>query len=506
MKRWKSIIAVLMSICLIAAAFLGTVGSAIAADTTADAELTVSSVQGYEGDTVTVTVAVTNNQGLASLGFRVGFDTSVLEFVEAAGPDSIFSGSIIMNEDVTDYVGYSYANTQDVKDNGVILTIKFKIVEGAELGVSSFDIYSYGMDEGEIDATYTDKEDKNKTQQAVIKLNNGGVEVLCNHKVQKNVVKEEATCTKPGLEETICERCNTVLDTKKIEATGHSFGEYTVTKEATCTEAGEKVRVCSKCGEEEKVEIPMTEHVAGNPEVTVEPTCEEAGESVIKCTVCGNVISKNLLEALGHKYDSYTIKKEVSQTEDGLMERTCMVCGKTESIVLPKLESVKPVIMDGAAENPLPEQHAKGEEIIFTAVGIGMDNLNPQAGDVRYVPASWSINPSGEWAEAPYTAAFTIDEAGEYELTVVYNREIYSDGKWVADGNTVTSETAVIISETPETVVPDTDANTDGMPADSEKNDSVATGDTAVYVILFAAMLMLASASTFAYFTKRARS
>lgn len=146
-----------------------------------DAELTVSSVQGYENDIVTVTVSISDNKGLAGLAFRLGFDNSILEFVEAYGSKTAFVDSIIMDEDVTDYIGFSYAEIEDTTDNGVILTAKFKIKEGAQIGTYPFVLYSQGMNDGEIDAQYTDKEDANKTQSAQISINSGSVEVLCHH-------------------------------------------------------------------------------------------------------------------------------------------------------------------------------------------------------------------------------------------------------------------------------------------------------------------------------------
>lgn len=99
-----------------------------------------------------------------------------------------------------------------------------------------------------------------------------------------------------------------------------------------------------------------------------------------------------------------------------------------------------------------------GNRITFTVTGAGMDNLSPNEGDVRYVPASWSVNPSGTWTEPPYTATFTISRAGNYTLRVVFNREVYTSSAWVADGTTDTQSVSFEIAESDD--VPQTGDNT----------------------------------------------
>jgi|GEM_PF-2264807 len=88
-----------------------------------------------------------------------------------------------------------------------------------------------------------------------------------------------------------------------------------------------------------------------------------------------------------------------------------------------------------------------GKYITFSVAGVGMDNMNPNEGDVRYIPVSWSVNPSGSWTEPPYTATFTISKAGDYTLSVVFNREVYTSGAWVAVGTTDTQSVSFEVAE-----------------------------------------------------------
>ena len=571
-RKSKAFIAAFLSLCLIATTVLVSTGNAFASDANVG-ELAVTSAQGYEGDTVKVTVSYNNNQGTAGFEFRMYYDPDVLELVKTTLSEDVFIEDVVIlgdknaNEKITNFVSYAVAMAKDNKKSGELYTVEFKIKDGAAIGNTELKI--------------TDLVPSNFDGDLItVNSKNSYVKVLCKHADTEEVVKEAVTCTKDGVTEVKCKKCGELIDTKTVKSTGHKFGEYEVvteatcskdglkrrtcsvcneveevkipatgkhtavtevTKKATCTTAGEKVtkcsvcdkvlsteeipatghkfgeyevvteatcskdglkrRTCSVCNEVEEVKIPATGKHTAVTEVTKKATCTTAGEKVTKCSVCDKVLSTEEIPATGHKYSDYVIKKDATETEDGILERICTVCGETEKVTIPKLESLKTEVKDEKAENPLASQYTKGEDITFTAIGIGMDNVNPQAGDMRYVPAKWSINPSGEWTSAPYTATFAVANAGDYELKVVYNREVYKDGKWVADGVTITSKTAITIAEKAET--PDNgnngntnnDSTTPSGDASIDNNASVSTGDTSMYVMIMAVIMMMASAA-----------
>ena len=571
-RKSKAFIAAFLSLCLIATTVLVSTGNAFASDANVG-ELAVTSAQGYEGDTVKVTVSYNNNQGTAGFEFRMYYDPDVLELVKTTLSEDVFIEDVVIlgdknaNEKITNFVSYAVAMAKENKKSGELYTVEFKIKDGAAIGNTELKI--------------TDLVPSNFDGDLItVNSKNSYVKVLCKHADTEEVVKEAVTCTKDGVTEVRCKKCGELIDTKTVKSTGHKFGEYKVvteatcskdglkrrtcnvcneveevkipatgkhtavteiTKKATCTTAGEKVtkcsvcdkvlsteeipatghkfgeykvvteatcskdglkrRTCSVCNEVEEVKIPATGKHTAVTEITKKATCTTAGEKVTKCSVCDKVLSTEEIPATGHKYSDYVIKKDATETEDGILERTCTVCGETEKVTIPKLESLKTEVKDEKAENPLASQYTKGEDITFTAIGIGMDNVNPQAGDMRYVPAKWSINPSGEWTSAPYTATFAVANAGDYELKVVYNREVYKDGKWVADGVTITSKTAITIAEKAET--PDNgnngntnnDSTTPSGDASIDNNASVSTGDTSMYVMIMAVIMMMASAA-----------
>ena len=571
-RKSKAIIAAFLSLCLIATTVIVSTGNAFAGDANVG-ELAVTSAQGYEGDTVKVTVSYNNNQGTAGFEFRMYYDPDVLELVKTTLSEDVFIEDVVIlgdknaNEKITNFVSYAVAMAKDNKKSGELYTVEFKIKDGAAIGNTELKI--------------TDLVPSNFDGDLItVNSKNSYVKVLCKHADTEEVVKEAVTCTKDGVTEVKCKKCGELIDTKTVKSTGHKFSEYEVvteatcskdglkrrtcsvcneveevkipatgkhtavteiTKKATCTTAGEKVtkcsvcdkvlsteeipatghkfgeykvvteatcskdglkrRTCSVCNEVEEVKIPATGKHTAVTEITKKATCTTAGEKVTKCSVCDKVLSTEEIPATGHKYSDYVIKKDATETEDGILERTCTVCGETEKVTIPKLESLKTEVKDEKAENPLASQYTKGEDITFTAIGIGMDNVNPQAGDMRYVPAKWSINPSGEWTSAPYTATFAVANAGDYELKVVYNREVYKDGKWIADGVTITSKTAITIAEKAET--PDNsnngntnnDSTTPSGDASTDNNASVSTGDTSIYVMIMAVIMMMASAA-----------
>ncbi len=94
------------------------------------------------------------------------------------------------------------------------------------------------------------------------------------------------TCTEDGYtESSICDVCKAELVKQEtIEATGHTFGEWTVTKEATEKASGEETRTCS-CGETETREISKLP--ASFPWIWVIIGCGAAAAAVIIIIIVG---------------------------------------------------------------------------------------------------------------------------------------------------------------------------------------------------------------------------
>ena len=65
-------------------------------------------------------------------------------------------------------------------------------------------------------------------------------------------------CTTAGLKEQVCDRCDSVLETRTIEPTGHTAGEWITMAEATTNQVGMKHLLCQFCeAVMEEMEIPV---------------------------------------------------------------------------------------------------------------------------------------------------------------------------------------------------------------------------------------------------------
>lgn len=181
---------------------------------------------------------------------------------------------------------------------------------------------------------------------------------------------QPATCTKP-------ETCQVCGNTRG-EAKGHSW------KEATCTEP----KTCTVC--------KVTE---GSP--------------------------------LGHSWGEWKLVKKPTTKEGGLEERICSRCQGKETREVPRLNII------GKAENNyitgIKEKGVYGldEVITIQAYGDGMKNEKPIANDVRYLPTGWQISSYTGWDKEPYQASFRIKTAGNYQLQVHFQKQVFDGEKWV---------------------------------------------------------------------------
>ena len=78
-----------------------------------------------------------------------------------------------------------------------------------------------------------------------------------NHNWDGGVITTEPTCTERGEKTFTCTICGNT-NTKKVNATGHSYGAYKVVKEPTNKRKGLKSKTCSVCGKIVYEGIPKT--------------------------------------------------------------------------------------------------------------------------------------------------------------------------------------------------------------------------------------------------------
>ena len=102
---------------------------------------------GYAGDTVSVTVQMANNPGLAGWVVKVDFDESALELLSYAAGDT-FPTDKISYGPTRNPASALFADftSPDVTTNGVLFTLTFRVKEDAPIGATVLHLYTNDPD------------------------------------------------------------------------------------------------------------------------------------------------------------------------------------------------------------------------------------------------------------------------------------------------------------------------------------------------------------------------
>ena len=102
----------------------------------------------------------------------------------------------------------------------------------------------------------------------------------------------------------------------------------------TCTKAAK----CDYCGAALSTQPDMKNHTGTMvTKAKVPYTCDMIGyEGTVYCSDCGKVVSYGQsIDAIGHEYGEWTVKKTATTKEDGLKVCTCKVCGHIHEEIIP---------------------------------------------------------------------------------------------------------------------------------------------------------------------------
>ncbi|MCH5187916.1 MAG: hypothetical protein J1F63_05890, partial [Oscillospiraceae bacterium] len=129
----------------------------------------------------------------------------------------------------------------------------------------------------------------------------------------------EPSCENKGSQEYTSEY-GTVTET--LEATGHSWGEWTITAEPTQTTGGTAERKCANDADHvDSKDIPaLNDSNVWTAGKRVDPSCENEGSQEYTSEY-GTVTE--ILNATGHSWGGWTITAEPTQTTGGTAERKC---------------------------------------------------------------------------------------------------------------------------------------------------------------------------------------
>ena len=346
----------------------------------------------YEaGQTVTISISIKDNPGFAVLRFPVKFDSSVLEMVGIT-PTAISgsSGNATWNgQPVSESapftngtVGYTlYWDGSmmggNYSGNGVLATIKFKVLSGVSTGSTTITI-------GELQDFY----DSNEEDITAV-LSNGNVSIKGAHVHDYTKVNAvAATCVKDGNIEhytCTCGKYFKLVDEKYVEISkadtviskttaAHKLTHVPAVVPTNCsTDAVAEHWKCSVCGKlfsdaAGKTETTLAKlttpakHLNIEPVAKVDATCTKDGmEAHYKCTACEKLFTdkdgKNATTAAALKIPaahklSKVVKKNATCTEDGMEAHyKCSVCEKLFTDAAGKTETTAAALKIPAAHS-----------------------------------------------------------------------------------------------------------------------------------------------------------
>ena len=122
----------------------------------------------------------------------------------------------------------------------------------------------------------------------------------------------------------VCYYCKEV---NQDTVANHTFGDWTETKPATTTEEGLKERTCSVCEYTQKETIPVHTHDVHDKAWKYDDTNHWQ-----ECS-CGEK-----LNVANHAYGEWRVTKPATETEAGSRERDCTVCDHVQTETIPMLE------------------------------------------------------------------------------------------------------------------------------------------------------------------------
>lgn len=230
-------------LCFILVFSLLTAGMTVKAETLIEkGVLTVDTVDGLEGESVYVSLKFTENPGLMGVSISVNYDPEVLTYEEYIMGD-ILTDSMVNNRPDKKYIRLVSLDLFEKKNDGTLITLKFKIKEGdVAAGLSK------------ITVTYNKGDFCNqKLEKLMPQIVSGGVNVTplvkeCKHSEYGEwTTVAPATCEKEGVEQRLCKECSHP-ETRTTAALGHSYSsEWTVDLPATAERDGTMSRYCIRC-------------------------------------------------------------------------------------------------------------------------------------------------------------------------------------------------------------------------------------------------------------------
>lgn len=494
-RKLSAAFAVIMAVCILMAQ---AVCFTAFADSEGTPSIVVSSAEAKAGDTVDVTITMSNNPGLVSVNLYVNYDADVLKLKEVKD-GGLLSGVTHSDNYTTSPYGLCWVNDtapENFTVNGVLATLTFEVSADAVSGTSTIsldqDILNYDMDN------------------VVFDLVNGNVQVEGKHIHETDLIPaSESTCTLNGNNAYYyCAGCGkyfkdaeaTVETTKEAEQLpllSHQGGEATCTKKAVCDVCGQEYGEYAAHQYVEKVADEYLKSAA---------TCVSKAVYYKSCVVCGQASDTETFEygeLSEHSYDTTSWKSDktghwhactvcsdkidfAEHTSSGpATEDDAEICTECGYVITPALgHTHKLALVEGIAATCTEN----GQKAYYVCEGCGkwfedatasveITDHNSVVIKAAHTPSEWIVDKEATETEKgsrhkECTVCGTVLETEE--ITVI---------------QPTTTQPATKGSSTSDTVTPS--GTTSG-------NGTVQTGDSNIAVVLVV-VLMLCAAAVYAF-------
>ncbi len=232
-----------------------------------------------------------------------------------------------------------------------------------------------------------------------------------------------ASCDNPGYGYYTCKDCGAVDPYGNgqvlIPAKEHKFDKVVIDQQATCYANGKSHKVCIYCGKAQ--EDPLHPGVIlydltnpakhtpvyndHNPEIVIAPTCEEQGKGYLVCQLCGEPervgdailyrdgTTLDVLKATGHKWSDWVVTTPAACNK-GLETRSCTVCGKSQT---QELAAIKPHTYQAVCTN------------VYGCKASGGNALAATSAEARLVMRCTTCGDEHDASAAEYAAANYMD-------------------------------------------------------------------------------------------------
>lgn len=298
-----------------------------AARASEEMKISVDNVSTKAGETISIPVRISNNQGIAGIAFSVELPEGY-SLVSMKKGEVTSEGTFTVSEN-----NCTWYTTDNIKTDGILLTLEVKAGENAKTGKIKVNVKDgkannisdeNGMT---VPAVFTEGTVTIQEDSCAVNGHKGGkatcikkaVCTVCgkeygevdptNHEGEtelRNVKK--ATCTEDGnTGDTYCKSCGTkIKDGKVIKALGHKFTKYVSDNNATTTKDGTKTARCDNgCGTKNTVVDKGSKKTNSSQSPKIKIGQKLQNSVGVRCAITG----KNTAECIGYvgKKNSVTI-------------------------------------------------------------------------------------------------------------------------------------------------------------------------------------------------------